>query len=152
MRRTSLALSVAAMVFTAPATFAQDEPDTDRQVENQSQQQPATAERTTASDRQDRASSREGRRGGRDARQGRSHAMMGGMSPRMQEMMGNPRMRGLALQTLFALMDADGDGVVTEEEAQSFMSVATQRVFNGVDADGSGEVTLEEFRAFVQGR
>lgn len=78
--------------------------------------------------------------------------MMRGVSPFVQEMTGSARMRGLALQTLFALMDADGNGVVSLEEAQAFMAIATQRVFNGVDADGSGEVTLEELRAFIQGR
>ena len=145
MRKESLAVIAATMMLVTPAAFAQGGSDTEPQAgQEQLEQGSAVTGSSSARDR------REARR---EARQSRRHGMMRqGISPRFQEMMSSPRMRGLALQTLFALMDADGDGAISLEEAQEFMAVATERVFNGVDGDDDGEVTLEELRAFVQGR
>lgn len=168
MRKTSLALAAAALLLTAPAAIAQS--DTGDRLEQQ-EDQTSTTESVSSSDRQERLMTGEARREARQemrqemrSRSGRAESRRSGMPHHRGAMrqampnqwhamlMSNPRMRGLVLQTVFALMDADGDGAVSLEEAQEFMTDATMRVFNGVDADNDGEVTLEELRAFVQGR
>lgn len=142
MRKKSLTALTAMMMLTAPAAFAQSGSDTQA---GQELEQSSSAGPISSSMRDRHGAQQE-------ARGARPHGMMQGISPRFQEMMNSSRMRGLALQTLFALMDADGDGTISLEEAQEFMAVATERVFHGVDADNDQEVTLEELRAFVQGR
>jgi len=56
-------------------------------------------------------------------------------------------MHGAGMRLMFAIMDADGDGVLTLEEVQDFH----ERIFNTIDQDGSGDVTLDEIRQFFTG-
>ena len=59
------------------------------------------------------------------------------------------------VKTLFAKLDANGDGTVTKSEAQAFWkknwaNVNAQAMFNEVDDDGNGEVTYDEWLEFWQ--
>jgi Ca2+-binding EF-hand superfamily protein len=56
-------------------------------------------------------------------------------------------MHAAGMRLIFAIMDADGDGVLTLEEVQDFH----ERIFNTIDQDGSGDVTLDEIREFFAG-
>jgi Ca2+-binding EF-hand superfamily protein len=55
---------------------------------------------------------------------------------------------GRPLERLFQRMDANGDGVVTADEAQAF----EQRLFARLDANHDGVLTLDEFTARRAGR
>jgi len=55
---------------------------------------------------------------------------------------------GRPLERLFQRMDANGDGVVTPDEAQAF----EQRLFARLDANHDGVLTLDEFTARRAGR
>ena len=53
----------------------------------------------------------------------------------------------MAMQIIFSLMDADGDGKLTLQEWQT----AHERIFKEMDTDHDGTVTLEEMEAFMHG-
>lgn len=62
--------------------------------------------------------------------------------------------------TMFALMDLDGNGKVSEEEFRTYLSQfsytpkAATRIFNAMDANGDGEISLnetQELARFVDG-
>lgn len=55
---------------------------------------------------------------------------------------------GAGMRIVFAIMDADGNGSVSLQEAQDFQA----RIFRAVDDDGNGEVSREEIRSFFHGR
>jgi len=48
---------------------------------------------------------------------------------------------------MFALMDADGDGVLSLAEFQA----AHERIFKAMDSNKDGKLTLEEMQAFMHG-
>ena len=58
-------------------------------------------------------------------------------------MMGGGMMPGMTM----AMMDADGDGALSREEAQA----VHDRMFAMADADGDGRVTVEEMQAMMGG-
>ena len=47
--------------------------------------------------------------------------------------------------TAFALMDSDGDGLISLQEFQD----AYERIFRAMDADKDGTLTLEEMQDFM---
>lgn len=49
-------------------------------------------------------------------------------------------------EELFNQLDANGDGVLTEEEVTNYPQIADQ--FDTLDADGSGDISKEEFQAY----
>ena len=52
----------------------------------------------------------------------------------------------MMMRVVFALMDADGSGGLSLEEAQA----AQARLFAHADSDGDGELTREELRGFMR--
>ena len=77
---------------------------------------------------------------GRSMMGGHTHMMRRGM---MGGMMGPPIM----FRMMFALMDADGDGVISLQEFQT----AHERLFKAMDSNKDGKLTLEEMQAFMHG-
>ena len=67
---------------------------------------------------------------------------MGGM---MRGLAG--RGHGARMKIAFAVIDADGNGTVTLQEAQDFQA----RIFSAVDEDKNGGVTMEEIQSFFHG-
>ena len=53
----------------------------------------------------------------------------------------------MMMRMLFAMMDSDGDGIVSLQEFQA----AHERIFKAIDANKDGRLTLEEIQAFMQG-
>jgi hypothetical protein len=75
---------------------------------------------------------RDGRRGGHDhGRRGGRGALLGAFGPADG-------------QALFAAVDGDGDGSVTQAEIDAYLAAQVQ----GADADGDGDLALEEFAPF----
>ncbi|MER8592721.1 EF-hand domain-containing protein [Mesorhizobium sp. M1182] len=61
---------------------------------------------------------------------------------------GIPRgMHGAKMRMMFAIVDADGDGALSQSEVQDFVG----RIFNAVDEDGDGSVDMQEIRSFFHG-
>jgi len=58
--------------------------------------------------------------------------------------------------TMFAMMDLDGDGVVTEEEFKTYLAAftytlsASSRIFKALDANGDGEISVGEVHEMVR--
>ena len=67
--------------------------------------------------------------------------MAGGDGMSMGSMMGGGMMPGM----MMSMMDADGDGALSHEEAQA----VHDRMFNMADADGDGAIAMEEMRAMM---
>ncbi len=92
---------------------------------------------------------------GADGHKGMRHCMRQCMSA--DDMMGQRLMRHsmtqggmmqpFAMRIIFALMDRDGDGMVSLEEFQA----AHESIFKAMDADKDGTVSMEEMRAFFHG-
>ena len=53
---------------------------------------------------------------------------------------------GMVLKMMMAMMDTDGDSVLSLEEFQAVHA----RMFGLIDADGDGALTLEEIQSFMQ--
>lgn len=89
-----------------------------------------------------RAERRGGDRWHRDYRMGppEGQRMMGGRGGTGAGMMHGARMR-----IMFAIIDADGDGTLSQTEVQDFIG----RIFNAVDENSDGNVDMEEIRAFT---
>ncbi len=64
-------------------------------------------------------------------------------------MMGQPGMVGGGMMPgmMMSMMDADGDGALSHEEAQA----VHDRMFDMADADADGRVTVEEMQAMMGG-
>jgi EF hand domain-containing protein len=81
----------------------------------------------------------------------RYHGGMMGGEMMGRGMMGQGYGRGImgpmAMQIIFSLMDADGDGKLTLQEWQA----AHERIFKAMDTDHDGTVTLEEMQTFMRG-
>ncbi|MER8770370.1 EF-hand domain-containing protein [Mesorhizobium sp. M0960] len=56
-------------------------------------------------------------------------------------------MHGARMRMMFAIVDADGDGALSQSEVQDFVG----RIFNAVDEDGDGSVDMQEIRSFFHG-
>ncbi|WP_352128636.1 EF-hand domain-containing protein [Mesorhizobium sp. dw_380] len=61
--------------------------------------------------------------------------------------MGAGMMHGAKMRIMFAIVDADGDGSLSQTEVQNFIG----RIFNAVDENGDGSVDMEEIRSFFHG-
>lgn len=102
---------------------------------------------TRAERRWERRAERRGpARWGNDNRWGRS-----GPNPHGQMMRGfyggMGGMHGARMKIMFAVVDANGDGVLTLEEVQDFHG----RIFNAVDQNGDGGVDVGEIQSFFHG-
>lgn len=75
--------------------------------------------------------------------QAEQHRMEGG------DMMGQPGMMGGGMMPgmMMSMMDADGDGALSRDEAQA----VHDRMFDMADADRDGAVTMEEMHAMMGG-
>ena len=84
---------------------------------------------------------------------GERSGMMGGGGMMGRGMMARGMMGSDAMgppimfRMVFALMDADGDGVLSLAEFQA----AHERIFKAMDSNKDGKLTLEEMQAFVNG-
>jgi hypothetical protein len=61
--------------------------------------------------------------------------------------MGAGMMHGAKMRIMFAIIDADGDGALSQSEVQDFIG----RIFNAVDENGDGSVDMEEIQSFFHG-
>ncbi|MFD2055176.1 EF-hand domain-containing protein [Mesorhizobium calcicola] len=61
--------------------------------------------------------------------------------------MGAKMMHGAKMRIMFAIVDADGDGALSQTEVKDFIG----RIFNAVDENGDGSVDLEEIQSFFHG-
>ncbi|RWB70429.1 MAG: EF-hand domain-containing protein [Mesorhizobium sp.] len=66
---------------------------------------------------------------------------------RMAEHPGARMMRGAGMRLMFALLDTDGDGALSENEVQDTVG----RIFNAIDQNGDGKIDLDEIQAFLHG-
>lgn len=79
---------------------------------------------------------------------GERPGMMGGGGMMGRGMMGSDAMGPpIMFRMVFALMDADGDGVLSLAEFQA----AHERIFKAIDSNKDGKLTLEEMQAFMNG-
>jgi hypothetical protein len=56
-------------------------------------------------------------------------------------------MHGAGMRMMFAIMDANGDGALSQNEVQDLVG----RVFNAVDNNGDGNIDMEEIQTFFHG-
>ena len=90
-----------------------------------------------------------------DQQQAQSHPMghEGAGTIGQGGMMGGGMMGGgamgppIMLRMMFALMDGDGDGIISLTEFQ----VAHERIFKAMDSNKDGRLTQEEMQAFMHG-
>ncbi|WP_250888912.1 EF-hand domain-containing protein [Mesorhizobium sp. dw_380] len=61
--------------------------------------------------------------------------------------MGARMMHGAGMRMMFAIIDTDGDGSVSQSEMQDLVD----RIFNAVDENGDGRVDMEEIQSFFHG-
>lgn len=54
--------------------------------------------------------------------------------------------QGMSAEEAFSQLDANGDSVLTQDEANVDLLLAEQ--FEMLDADGSGDLSIEEFETF----
>lgn len=109
-----------------------------RQMMNEMMQERSHADGRSQPDREG------GERGGRDYR----------MGPRERDRMAEDRsrmgarmMHGAGMRMMFAIVDADGDGSVSQSEIEDFVD----RIFNAIDENGDGRVDMEEIQSFFHG-
>ncbi|OHV69106.1 calcium-binding protein [Mesorhizobium sp. LCM 4577] len=68
------------------------------------------------------------------------HRMAGHHGPRMM-------MRGAGMRLMFAFLDTNGDGSLSENEVQD----AVGRIFSAIDQNGDGKVDMDEIQSFLHG-
>jgi hypothetical protein len=56
-------------------------------------------------------------------------------------------MHGARMRIMFAIIDANGDGALSQTEVQDFIG----RIFNAVDENGDGSVDMQEIQSFFHG-
>jgi len=79
---------------------------------------------------------------------GERSGMMGGGGMMGRGMMGSDAMGPpIMFRMVFALMDADGDGVLSLAEFQA----AHERIFKAMDSNKDGKLTMEEMQTFIHG-
>ncbi|UCI18396.1 EF-hand domain-containing protein [Mesorhizobium sp. B2-1-8] len=61
--------------------------------------------------------------------------------------MGPRMMHGAAVRMMFAIVDANGDGSVSQSEIEDFVD----RIFSAIDENGDGRVDMEEIQTFFHG-
>lgn len=74
-----------------------------------------------------------------DAGQGQGGRRLGAVGP--------GAMGPMMTRMMFALMDTDGDGKLSQQEWQA----AQERIFKAMDSDKDGFVTLQEMQNFMRG-
>ncbi|WP_246675637.1 EF-hand domain-containing protein [Mesorhizobium sp. B2-6-4] len=57
-------------------------------------------------------------------------------------------MHAARMKIMFAIMDADGDGALSQSEIQDVIG----RIFDVVDENGDGRIDLEEIESFSHSR
>jgi hypothetical protein len=95
-------------------------------------------------DRVSRTDRRGGDRWHRDYRMGppEERRMTGGRGD-----MGAGMTHGARMRIMFAIVDADGDGALSQTEVQDFIG----RIFNAVDENGDDSVDMQEIQSFFHG-
>ncbi|CDX36396.1 EF-Hand domain protein [Mesorhizobium sp. SOD10] len=68
------------------------------------------------------------------------HRMAGHHGPHMM-------MRGAGMRLMFALLDTNGDGSLSENEVQN----AVGRIFSAIDRNGDGKIDTDEIQSFLHG-
>jgi Ca2+-binding EF-hand superfamily protein len=68
----------------------------------------------------------------------------------MPQLIDSPQDVRDALRMAFMVVDADGNGLISQEEATNAANMAVGGIFFAADADGNGSVTQEEARAVRQ--
>ncbi|CDX32072.1 EF-Hand domain protein [Mesorhizobium plurifarium] len=68
------------------------------------------------------------------------HRMAGHHGPRMM-------MRGAGMRLMFAFLDTNGDGSLSENEVQD----AVGRIFSAIDQNGDGKIDMDEIQSFLHG-
>ncbi|WP_246505882.1 EF-hand domain-containing protein [Mesorhizobium silamurunense] len=96
---------------------------------------------------EDRAAEQGPRHGGRWHRQDEEGRHAGDRMAGRPDRMGPRMMHGARMQIMFAIMDADGDGALSQSEVQDLVG----RIFNAADEDGDGSVDLDEIQSFMHG-
>jgi Ca2+-binding EF-hand superfamily protein len=56
-------------------------------------------------------------------------------------------MHGARMRLMFAIMDADGDGALSQGEVQDVIG----RIFDAIDENGDGNIDMEEIQSFSHG-
>ncbi|MBZ9961912.1 EF-hand domain-containing protein [Mesorhizobium sp. BR1-1-14] len=67
---------------------------------------------------------------------------------RKPDRMGPRMMHAARMKIMFAIMDADGDGALSQSEIQDVIG----RIFDVVDENGDGRIDLEEIESFSHSR
>ncbi|RJT32748.1 EF-hand domain-containing protein [Mesorhizobium waimense] len=93
---------------------------------------------------EDHTASEERRGGGRWHRDFREGSPEGRRMRERRDGMGARMMHGAGMRMMFATVDADGDGALSQNEVQDLVG----RIFNAVDNNGDGNVDMEEIQSF----
>lgn len=75
----------------------------------------------------------------RDGGPAGEHRMAAHHGPRM--------MRGAGMRLMFAFLDTNGDGSLSENEVQD----AVGRIFSAIDQNGDGKIDMDEVQSFLHG-
>jgi len=67
------------------------------------------------------------------------HRMAGRHGPRM--------IHGAGTRLMFAFLDTNGDGSLSEDEVQN----AVERIFSAIDQNGDGKIDMDEIQSFLHG-
>ncbi|MCT2579356.1 MULTISPECIES: EF-hand domain-containing protein [unclassified Mesorhizobium] len=96
---------------------------------------------------EDRSAEQGPRHGGRWHREDRQARRDGDRMAGRPDRMGPRMMHRARMQVMFAIVDADGDGALSQGEVQDIVG----RIFNAADEDGDGSLDLDELQSFMHG-
>ncbi|CAN7579282.1 EF-hand domain-containing protein [Mesorhizobium amorphae] len=96
---------------------------------------------------EDHSARGERRGGGRWHRDVREGPPEGRRMREGRDRMGARMMHGAGMRMMFATVDADGDGALSQNEVQDLVG----RIFNAVDNNGDGNIDMEEIQTFFHG-